>query len=102
MDTVRIARDLGDVSSLFPEGCRSLLDLPYPLHDAISYGLQFLAFLELPKEEQPPRVIWLNGDKLKEHFDAVEKRRKEEIERPGDQIEDPVQNDAASMLLSGG
>lgn len=57
--------------------------------------------MELPKEEVPDRSIWLNGDRLKEHFDAVEKRRKEETGSSEDKIDDPVQNDAAKMLVSG-
>lgn len=64
------------MSQLFPEGITKLDDLPYTHFDAILTGLQFLAFEELIKEERPPRDIWMEPKKLKEHFDLVERRRK--------------------------
>lgn len=91
------------MSILFPPGVKSLLDLPHTLHDAILKAFHFLAFEELPSEESPPRAIWLDDKKLKEHFDAVEKRRKEKYETDKDgnskEIENPVQNDAARLLM---
>lgn len=99
---MRIARDLGDVSSLFPDGISSLADLPYTLHDAITAALQFLMFEELPKDERPKRAIYLDPKRLSEHFDAVEKRRKEKYSGEGkEEIEDPVENEAASLLVVG-
>ena len=97
---MRIARDLGDVSSLFPQGISSLADVPYTLHHAITLGLQFLGFLEMQNDERPPRSIWLDIDRLEEHFRAVERRREEKY---GDKkgIEDPVQNEAAAALIVG-
>ena len=92
------------MAALFPPGITSLTELPHTLHDAIVTALQFLAFEELPTEEQPPRAIWLDGKKLKAHFDAVEKRRKEKYDLDGEgkskEIEDPVQNDAARLLMA--
>lgn len=92
------------MSVLFPEGIRSLADMPYQLHDAISVGLQFLRFTEMEKDESPPRKIWLDQDALAKHFNAVEKRRKEKWDtdskgKPKGEIEDPVRNDAARILL---
>lgn len=92
------------MSSLFPDGITSLADLPYPLHEAITLALQFLAFNELPKDERPPRSIWLVPKELDKHFKAVEKRREEKYgggSGGSKEIEDPVQNEAASMLISG-
>lgn len=92
------------MSSLFPEGITALGDLPHPLHDAIVTGLQFLNFEELPRDERPSRSIYLKPDKLGEHFKAVEKRRDEKYggqDGASRAIEDPVQNDAASMLITG-
>lgn len=40
-------------------------------------ALAFLHFEELPKEEQPPKEIWFNSEKMSEHWKAVEQRRKE-------------------------
>jgi hypothetical protein len=89
------------VSSLFPEGITKLADLPFQLHDAIVLALQFLSFEELPKDERPSRSIYLSNDKLKTHFEAVEKRREEQFKSDGPgEIEDPVQNQAASQLIA--
>jgi hypothetical protein len=90
------------VSSLFPPGITHAADLPFHIHDAIAKGLAFTGFDELPSEERPPRSIWLDAEKLKEWFDAVEKRRKEQFggsDRPA--IEDPVDNAAAKDLIVG-
>lgn len=104
LDTVRIARNLGDVSTLLPRGITSLADCPYHIHDAISKALVFLSFgEELAPEERPPKHIWLDPEALKEHFDKVKKMRDEKFgmdkDGPGP-IEDPVQNDAASKLVT--
>lgn len=92
------------MSSLFPPGITHAADLPFHIHDAIAKGLAFASFDELPSEERPPRKIWLDPDKLKEWFDAVEKRRKEQYGGGGDRqpIEDPVENAAAEGLIVGG
>jgi len=99
VDTVRLARDMGTVSELYPEG-RSLLDLPHALFTAIRQGLAFLGFEELPLDEQPPRSIWLDAEALNEHFDEVKRRRKESASP--DPIEDPVTNEAARSLIPRG
>lgn len=94
---------MGDVSSLFPPGVTHLADVPYHLHDAISKGMAFVGFDELPSEERPPKHIWLDEEKLRKWFDAVEKRREEKFSGNSDRqpIEDPVENEAASSLVSG-
>lgn len=94
---------MGDVSSLFPPGVTHLADVPYHLHDAIAKGMAFVGFDELPSEERPPKHIWLDEDKLRSWFDAVEKRREEKYSGTSDRqpIEDPVENEAASSLVSG-
>lgn len=61
---------------LFPPGIRRLYDLPYVIFDAIRYGLMFLGYEELPKDEQPPRSIWWDGDAMKKWWKAVERKRK--------------------------
>lgn len=92
------------MSALFPPGIERLSDLPHTLHDAIVTALQFLAFEELPRDEKPPKAIWLDGKKLTKHFEAVEKRRKEKYEVNEDgsstEIEDPVQNDAVRLMIA--
>lgn len=105
LDTVRLARDFGTVSQLFPEGIETVRDLPYTLFDAIRSALVFLSFDELPADEQPPKRIWLNANKLSEWFQAVKRRRDERMNEgtsgSSAPIEDPVQNDAAAALVVG-
>lgn len=102
MDTVRLARDFGTVRELYPDGVDSLWDLPHPLFDAIRMASIFLSFEELPKDEQPPRRIWDDGDKLKEWFEEVERKRKAKYDSDGAisdrPIEDPVEN-AAGLVV---
>jgi hypothetical protein len=87
---------------LFPPGITHLADLPATLHDAISKGLAFVSFDELPSEERPPRKIWLDSERLDEWFTEVEKRRKEKYGVDGNKdIEDPVGNEAARGLIVG-
>lgn len=104
MDTVRIARDLGDVSELLPKGIDHLADCPYNIHDAITKALLFLSFNEeLDQEERPPKRIWLDPPRLKEWFDAVKKQREKKYGVDGKkEIEGPsVENKAAKNLISG-
>jgi hypothetical protein len=99
LDTVRIARDLGDVSLLLPEGIDHLLDLPHTLFNAVRSALSFLGFEELPNDERPPRDIWLNNKLLREWFKAVQRKRKERMENPEEQIDGDVsENDTEGLL----
>lgn len=75
MDTVRLARDAGDIAPLFPEGL-TLATLPYTLHDAIKLALYWLSFDELPSDERPPRDIWMDGEAMSDHWRKVERDRK--------------------------
>lgn len=101
MDTVRLARDMGTVSTLFPPGVEVLTDLPHNLFTAIRLALNFLAFEELPEEDQPPKRIWLDRDRLGEWFEKVKKRREEQADPKKNAIEDPKENDLASSLIVG-
>lgn len=98
MDTVRLARDLGNVSGLLPTGISSLREIPYPLLQAIKAALVYLSFEEWG-DDAPPRSIWTDPGRVNEHFDHVHRRRKERME--GREISDPIQNDAVRMLVSG-
>lgn len=102
MDTVRLARDMGTVSTLLPPGIATAADMPHTLFTAIRMGLSFLSFEELPQEEQPPKRIWLSPDKLGNWFAEVKKRREKEYGKDGKKgIDDPVQNEAAKSLIVG-
>jgi hypothetical protein len=106
VDTVRIARDFGTVSELLPDGFDDLRDVPHVFFEALRTAVLILSFDELPKDERPPKRIWLDGEKLTDWFKTVEKRREEKYgssngkSSPGP-IEDPVQNEAAKGLLVG-
>ena len=90
------------MSSLFPPGITHAADLPYHLHDAISKGLAFAGFDELPSEERPPRRIWLDDEKLGAWFEKVTKLRKEKYGTDdAKEIDDPVENAAAEGLIVG-
>lgn len=102
IDTVRLARDMGTVRELFPKGIDDIRDLPHTCFNAIRLGLTFLGFEELPEEDIPPRRIWMDGEKLEEHFNAVRARRKAQAEgKDTPEIEDPVENEAAAGLIVG-
>lgn len=101
LDTVRIARDFGTVRELYPPGITDMRELPYPWFDAIRRAIQFLSFDELEKDERPPRSIWLDSERLTEHFEWVEIRRKEKYSDKGETIEDPKENAAAKAMMVG-
>jgi len=71
VDTVRLARELGDVSGLLPEGITKLRDIPFPLLESIRAALMFLGFEELSTEDRPPRSIWTNAEALNSHFERI-------------------------------
>lgn len=71
--------------------------------DAIRQALTFISFQEnLEEDEMPPRSIWLDAERLEEHFAAVKVRRKEKVSGSSSEIEDPVENAAAKDLVVGG
>lgn len=87
------------MSALLPEGCRSLVDAPYVLHDGIVMALHFLRFEELPREEQPPRRIWLDKDKLSAHWNGVERMRKQKYGVKDDGASGDAETNAAASGL---
>lgn len=72
---VQIARDCGDISSLFPPGIERLTDLPFTIAAAVTNALVFLSWRELERDEQPPKSIWLDSGKLKGWWKQVEYNR---------------------------
>lgn len=63
------------MSLLLPTGIEHVDDLPYTFHNALVQALSFLSLEELPKEERPPRRIWMERDLMKDHFKRVEAAR---------------------------
>lgn len=90
------------MQAIFPEDITSLSDLPWTLFNAVTIGLTFLSMLEnTPSDELPSRRIWLNSEKMDEHWQAVKKKREAEMKGENKDIDDPVDNDAARSLLVG-
>lgn len=100
LSTVRLARDIGDISSLFPPGITRLIDLPFTIHNAISSALSFLSYEELPEDEQPPKRIWLDGKKMKAWWAEVKRLREAEMKGHGDQA-NMERNALTDRLLKG-
>jgi hypothetical protein len=75
------------------------------MFDALVIGLGFVSFDELPKDERPPKSIWLDGKERKRWFKAVEQIRKEKYGGGSDgdirdkPIDGPVSHNAAMDLL---
>lgn len=87
------------MEALLPEGITTVADLPWHLFEATRTALVYLSWeANLPKDELPPKRIWDDPEALNEHFEMVEKRRREG--RDGKNIEDPVQNEAAKSLIA--
>jgi hypothetical protein len=87
------------VSVLLPEGVSKLHDIASPMFDAIRMALGFLHFDELPKDERPPRRIWMDPDAMGEHWAKVERIRKEKYGGDGDDDGDYEDNAAAKELI---
>lgn len=98
--TVRLARDAGDISSLFPQGIEKLIDLPFTIQTAILAALGFLSFDELPDDERPPKSIWLDGDKMRKWWAEIKRLRKAKLEGHGDQAK-MSKNALTDQLLVG-
>lgn len=98
---MRLARDFGDVTSLFPPDFHDLRDLPHALFEAIRMAALFLGFEELDRDEQPPKRIWLVPDQLSAWMEAVNAKRRGATSMDRE-IDDPVENLAARDLIVGG
>lgn len=72
-----MARNAGDISSLFPEGVTRLADLPFTIFNLIANSLFFVSFDEMPKEDRPPKSIWLDSDRMEQHWAALDAKRRD-------------------------
>lgn len=95
-----MARTAGDISSLFPEGVTKLAELPFTIFNLIANSLYFVSFDELPKEERPPKSIWLDGGRMEAHWDAVEAKRRDKDQGRGDTSQMP-KNSLIDQLVVG-
>ena len=99
IDTVRLARDMGDVSQLLPRGIKGLRDIPNHLLSKIRNALVYLSFESLDEDDMPPRAIWADGRRLKVWFAGVKDKHERRAKGEGE-IEDPVHNSAADLLIA--
>lgn len=97
---MRLARDAGDISSLFPEGITRLVDLPYTIFNLIANSLFFASFDELPKEERPKKSIWLDPELMEKHWEAMTALREEKMKGHGDTSKMP-RNSLIDQLVVG-
>ncbi len=88
MDTVRIARDVGDMSLLLPAGITSFYDLPVNVFDAVRMSLGHLGLEELPTEDRPRKAIWFDGKEMNAHWKAVEARNRAKYGGQADRMAD--------------
>lgn len=82
----------------------NLLDAPHTIVNAIKTATVFLSWQEnLEKEYVPPKRIWLDGEKIDEHFKRVEKLREEKLKTGSTSVEgwdgDMKENAAAKALV---
>lgn len=90
------------MAELVPPGYDGLRDCPYPLFERIRMALVFLSWEELPREEQPPRRIWLDGPALTSHFKRVERDRERKLRGDGGQPESEMEvNSLARDMIVG-
>lgn len=95
---MRLARDAGDISSLFPTGVHSLVDAPHVFVQALSQALYYLSFENLPEHERPPKAIWLDSDKMESFSAMVQENRA--AGRHGFDLAGMPQNEHAKTLLA--
>jgi hypothetical protein len=89
------------VSQLLPDGL-SLVDCPFPLFDAITTGLRILGYEEWPTDERPAKRIWMDGEKLTEHFAKVEKAREDKYgAKPEEDDPDTYEDNALELVRRG-
>jgi hypothetical protein len=83
----------------YPKGLTTSSTSRTRMFNAVRSALSFLGFEELPNDERPPRDIWLNNKLLREWFKAVQRKRKERMENPEEQIDGDVsENDTEGLL----
>lgn len=99
IDTVRIAQDFGGITTLLPPGVSALLEAPWPLLQAVRFAQMVISWDQLEDKDRPPRRIWQDQPALRAHMDRLKRDRRERAEDR--EIEDPVHNAAADMLLTG-
>lgn len=93
---MRIAKELGDASLLLLPGITDLRELPYTYVDALTAGLAFLGYDELPEDERPEKAIWFDSKMMDKHWAAVKKAREakwgDDKGIADEEIDDPVNN----------
>ena len=63
------------MSLLLPDGIDHLGECPHTLHEAILTALRILQYEEFPKDERPPRNIWMDSERLADWWEEVDRKR---------------------------
>jgi hypothetical protein len=98
---VRIAQKIGGVSILLPEGIEHLGDCPFTLHRAISDALRVLSYEEFPVSERPPKRIWMDGERLGEWWEKIERERKAQFSLDRDDADGDSKENALELIARG-
>lgn len=97
---MRLARDCGNVSSLFPKGVTTLHELPFTVHAAINRALHFLSFEKLDADERPPKKIWLDDEAMERWWADVKQAREDKM-KGGDSTMSMPQNALLEKVFPG-
>lgn len=71
------------MSLLLPDGITHLGECPHTLHEAILTALRILQYEQFPKDERPPRNIWMESEKLSEWWEEVDRKREAKFKIDG-------------------
>lgn len=94
----------GDGSSMWPEGCNTVDEVPNDLLSAFSHACYILRASEnFMEDEQPPDWVWAFPEELEAHFERIKRERKKKFGGDKGQSDDSedsgwVQNEYAKNL----
>lgn len=95
---MRIARALGDVSGLLPDGITQLADCPFTLHRAVCDALRVLSYEEFPVAERPPRHIWQDPERLNDWWSKVDAERTAKFSLDDTTDDGPYEENALELI----
>lgn len=98
--TVRMARDGGDMSSLFPPGVTRLYELPFTIFHAIRFALNIINMQEnMEENEMPPKSIWLDNERMSQWMGEVKRNRENKYKPGGGDMSSMPQNEWVEKLF---
>lgn len=70
------AKHAGGLDAFYPDG--DVTRANWDLVVAIEAAIQVLGWFEHPQDEQPPENIWHSPERIKEWFEAIRQKRRDE------------------------